>query len=152
MRFLAYVAIGALFGAGLVLAEMTKPERIIGFLDFFGDFDPSLLFVMMGAVLVHGVTYRLVLRRPSPLWSPSFSDPPLSKIDARLVVGSALFGIGWGIGGYCPGPALASVLTLTAPAVVFVLAMIASMIAFARSPFRSTAPRGGTAPSSVNDA
>lgn len=152
MSALAYAATGALFGAGLVLAEMTKPERIIGFLDFAGDFDPSLLFVMMGAVLVHGVTYRLVRRRSSPLLSPSFSSPAPSKIDARLLIGSALFGIGWGIAGYCPGPALVSVLTFAAPALVFVLSMTAGMVAFGRSPWRALDQTRSADSSSLSDA
>lgn len=110
---------------------MTDPARIIGFLDFGGDFDPSLLFVMLGAVLVHSVTHRFVLRRPSPLWANSFSLPKSGSIDSRLVAGSALFGIGWGLAGYCPGPALTSVFTLSGPTLVFVASMLIGMLLFA---------------------
>jgi uncharacterized membrane protein YedE/YeeE len=101
---------GAVFGIGLAIAGMTQPAKIIGFFDFFGDYDPSLAFVMVGAILVYAPIYRWATRTwQTPIWAPAFSLPTRSKIDGRLVLGSAIFGVGWGLGGYCPGPALTSV-------------------------------------------
>jgi uncharacterized protein len=101
-------AAGLLFGLGLSLGGMTQPAVVLGFLDIFGAWDPRLIFVMAGAVLTTAVGYRLLLRRPRPLLAERFQWPVSRRIDARLVGGAALFGIGWGIAGYCPGPALAS--------------------------------------------
>lgn len=130
----AAVALGSgmLFGAGLAISGMTKPAKVIGFLDLFGAWDPSLAFVMMGAIAVHLLAYRLMRRRPAPLLAPAFSIPTRRDIDLRLVVGSALFGIGWGLGGYCPGPGITSLATGATSMAVFVLAMLAGMFAAAR--------------------
>jgi uncharacterized protein len=122
--WIAFVA-GLLFGLGLSLGGMTQPAVVLGFLDIFGAWDPRLVFVMAGAVLTTAVGYRLVLRRPRPLLAERFQWPTSRRIDARLVGGAALFGIGWGIAGYCPGPALAS-LGAGAPAL---LVLVACMIA-----------------------
>lgn len=122
--WIAFVA-GLLFGLGLSLGGMTQPAVVLGFLDIFGAWDPRLVFVMAGAVLTTAVGYRLVLRRPRPLLAERFQWPTLRRIDARLVGGAALFGIGWGIAGYCPGPALAS-LGAGVPAL---LVLVACMIA-----------------------
>jgi uncharacterized protein len=118
-------AAGLLFGLGLSLGGMTQPAVVLGFLDIFGAWDPRLVFVMAGAVLTTAVGYRLVLRRPRPLLAERFQWPTLRRIDVRLVGGAALFGIGWGIAGYCPGPALAS-LGAGMPAL---LILVACMIA-----------------------
>ena len=118
-------AAGLLFGLGLSLGGMTQPAVVLGFLDIFGAWDPRLVFVMAGAVLTTAVGYRLVLRRTRPLLAERFQWPTSRRIDARLVGGAALFGIGWGIAGYCPGPALAS-LGAGAPAL---LVLVACMIA-----------------------
>jgi uncharacterized protein len=118
-------AAGLLFGLGLSLGGMTQPAVVLGFLDIFGAWDPRLVFVMAGAVLTTAVGYRLLLRRPRPLLAERFQWPTLRRIDARLVGGAALFGIGWGIAGYCPGPALAS-LGAGVPAL---LVLVACMIA-----------------------
>jgi len=99
---------GLLFGFGLSLGGMTQPAVVLGFLDIFGRWDPRLVFVMAGAVLTTAIGYRLVLRRERPLFEPDFKLPTAQHFDARLLGGAALFGIGWGIAGYCPGPALAS--------------------------------------------
>jgi uncharacterized protein len=118
-------ATGLLFGLGLSLGGMTQPAVVLGFLDIFGAWDPRLVFVMAGAVLTTAVGYRLLLRRPRPLLAERFQWPVSRRIDARLVGGAALFGIGWGIAGYCPGPALAS-LGAGVPAL---LVLVACMIA-----------------------
>jgi len=101
---------GLTFGIGLAIAGMTQPAKIVGFFDFFGSWDPSLGFVMLGALLVYTPIYRWATRRwKRPIWARSFALPTRKDIDWRLVLGSAIFGIGWGLGGYCPGPALTSV-------------------------------------------
>ncbi|WP_430392238.1 DUF6691 family protein [Dyella sp. 20L07] len=99
---------GLLFGVGLSVGGMTQPAVVLGFLDVFGAWNPRLIFVMAGAVLTTAIGYRLVWRNTRPWLAPGFALPTSRRIDARLVVGAALFGIGWGIAGYCPGPALAS--------------------------------------------
>lgn len=101
---------GAVFGIGLAISGMTQPAKIVGFFDFFGSWDPSLAFVMLGALLVYTPVYRWAVRTwQRPIWAPSFTLPTRRDIDGRLVVGSAIFGVGWGLGGYCPGPAFTSV-------------------------------------------
>ena len=118
---------GLLFGAGLAVSGMTRPEKVIGFLDVFGAWDLSLAFVMMGAIGVHIVVYRLIRGRSSPLFTSGWSLPSRRDIDLKLVVGAALFGVGWGIGGYCPGPGVTSLATGASGVVVFVGAMIGGM-------------------------
>lgn len=108
MKILLALLSGLLFGSGLSLGGMTRPAVVLGFLDIFGHWDPRLAFVMAGAVLTTAIGYRLVLRRPRPLLADAFQLPASRRIDVRLVGGAAVFGIGWGIAGYCPGPALAS--------------------------------------------
>jgi uncharacterized membrane protein YedE/YeeE len=120
---------GALFAVGLAVSGMTHPTKVLAFLDFAGDWDPSLAFVMGSGVLVNLVVFRFVLRRPAPLLAPSFSLPTRTAIDARLLGGAAIFGVGWGLGGFCPGPALVSVVGGAAPVVGFVLAMLVAMAA-----------------------
>lgn len=97
---------GTLFGVGLSLSGMIYPQKVLGFLDLFGAWDPSLALVMGGALAVTALGYPLVLKCEAPLLAPKFALPTLSQIDGRLVIGSALFGIGWGLAGLCPGPAL----------------------------------------------
>jgi uncharacterized membrane protein YedE/YeeE len=116
---------GALFGIGLVVSGMTDPERVIGFLDIFGRFDPRLAFVLGGAVLVTLVTFRVVLRMHKPLAAPHFEVSKSRAIDAPLIGGASIFGVGWGIGGYCPGPAVAGVGVGSSEAIWFVVAMLA---------------------------
>ncbi|ULU25778.1 DUF6691 family protein [Dyella terrae] len=108
MKSLMALLAGLLFGAGLGIAGMTQPVIVLGFLDVGGAWNPRLLFVMAGAVLTTAIGYRLVWRARKPRLEASFEMPSARRIDGRLLVGSALFGIGWGIAGYCPGPALAS--------------------------------------------
>lgn len=121
-RPLAAFAAGALFAVGLGVSGMTLPSKVIGFLDVTGDWDPSLAFVMVGAIGVYAAFLRLFPRRAAP---PSIAAS--RPIDRRLIAGAALFGIGWGLSGYCPGPALTSLVTLTAPALIFVGAMVMGM-------------------------
>jgi uncharacterized protein len=121
---------GLVFALGLGLSGMTHPAKVVGFLDVTGAWDPSLAFVMGGAVVVNYLFFRLVLRRPHPLYDSRFRLPDASRVDAPLVVGAALFGAGWGLAGLCPGPALVSVATLRSDALVFVAAMTAGAFAF----------------------
>ena len=132
MTFLINLAIGLLLGTGLVVSGMSDPAKVLNFLDIAGTWDPSLAFVMGGAVIVAFLGFRLVLKRPGPLVGEAFQLPQRKDIDARLVLGAALFGIGWGLGGLCPGPALATV-GLGAPGVLaFVPSMLAGMWAARR--------------------
>ena len=120
---------GLLFAAGLILSGMVNPEKVPGFLDLAGHWDPSLAFVMAGAVTTAAIGYRLVLRRPKPLLGGSFRLPPTRGLDPRLVIGSAIFGIGWGLGGLCPGPAITSLGIGSTAVFVFVPAMLVGMAA-----------------------
>lgn len=115
---------GALFSVGLARAGMTRPEKVVGFLSFFRAWDPSLMFVMGGAIAVHAIAWRLIKRRPSPLFSARFLVPTRRDLDARLLIGAAIFGVGWGLGGFCPGPGLASLVTGTPTALAFMVAML----------------------------
>lgn len=127
-RALSAFAAGVVFAAGLVLGGMTQPGKVIGFLDFTGSWDPSLALVMGGALLVYAVLSRVFLRRPAPLFEHKFHVPSRRDIDRRLLFGAALFGVGWGLGGYCPGPGLVSLTRGLQPA-LFVAAMVAGMYA-----------------------
>ncbi len=121
---------GLLFAAGLGLSSMTQPQKIISFLDVTGAWDPSLMFVMGGALAIHLVTFRLITKRKSPLFDVAFQIPNRSEIDLRLLGGSALFGIGWGLSGYCPGPAVVSLTSLHLPMISFFASMLAGMLLF----------------------
>ncbi|HET6434029.1 DUF6691 family protein [Dyella sp.] len=125
MKMTVAMLAGLLFGLGLSLGGMTQPSVVQGFLDLFGAWNPRLVFVMGGAVLTTAIGYRLVFRRGRPLFEPSFQLPTASRFDARLVGGAALFGIGWGIAGYCPGPALASLTAATPALGVLITTMVA---------------------------
>jgi uncharacterized protein len=137
---------GALFGAGLAISGMTRPAKVIGFLDVFGDWDPSLAFVMMGAIAVHFVAYRLVSGRSAPLFGAKFAIPTRKDIDLRLLAGAAIFGVGWGIGGYCPGPGITSLATGAVSVMVFVLAMVVGMFATGRFEAALGRARGSSSP------
>ena len=127
MGILAQLIIGFLFGTGLVVSGMINPAKVLKFLDLVGSFDPSLAFVMAGAVAVTALGYRMVLARPRPLLAPLFHLPGRKTVDGQLLAGAAIFGLGWGLSGLCPGPAISS-LGLGAPGVLaFVPAMLAGM-------------------------
>jgi hypothetical protein len=115
---------GFLFGIGLWVSGMANPKKVLGFLDVTGDWDASLMFVMGGAVVVTAIAFRFVLQKEKPFFGESFHLPTKKDIDVPLVAGSAIFGIGWGIAGYCPGPALTALTTLSTESIVFVAAMI----------------------------
>jgi hypothetical protein len=118
-------AAGALFGAGLAVSSMTDRSVVLGFLDVFGSWNPTLAFVMGGAVAVTAIGFRLTLKRPASLLGGEFRLPQRDGIDARLLTGAAIFGVGWGLAGFCPGPALVGVAAGLADAWVFLPAMIA---------------------------
>jgi uncharacterized membrane protein YedE/YeeE len=123
-------ATGLLFAVGLGISGMTQPAKVVGFLDFAGNWDPSLAFVMIGAIATHASLYRLIRRRPAPYFATDFSVPAPAAVDLPLVAGAALFGLGWGIGGFCPGPAVVSFAGGMAAAMVFLPSMLAGMILF----------------------
>lgn len=126
--FVALIA-GLLFGFGLALSGMLNPEKVRGFLDIFGNWDPSLAFVLAGAVLVAAIGTLITRAMAKPVLDSTFhTPPPNGKIDASLITGSVLFGIGWGISGLCPGPAIASIGRDVSTIYVFVLAMVAGML------------------------
>ena len=124
---LASIVSGVLFGAGLALGGMTDPARVRGFLDIFGDWDPTLAFVMGGAVIVMAIAWRIVPRLTEPIFAGEFHLPTKSDLTPRLIGGAALFGIGWGIAGLCPGPGIAALVIEPAAAAIFVVAMLAGM-------------------------
>jgi len=124
---LSAAAIGVLFGLGVGVGGMADPAKVVGFLDVTGNWDPSLALVMAGALAVHVPLRRLILRRARPVLAASFPPIPSPRIDRRLLVGSALFGIGWGLAGYCPGPAVVSLSTGAPLALAFVASMVAGM-------------------------
>ena len=119
---------GLLFGMGLSLSGMTDPAKVQGFLDITGAWVPDLVFVMGGALLITLTTTSAILRREKPLLASRFHMPTLKSIDGRLISGSVIFGIGWGLSGYCPGPALVSLIYGQSPTLVFFLAMIIGML------------------------
>ncbi len=119
---------GVMFGVGLALSGMTDTQVVLGFLDLAGNWNPTLAFVMGGALLVTLPAFAFVLRRSTPAFAPQFELPSKHNIDAELVAGAVMFGAGWGLYGYCPGPALASLAAGQAPTVLFVAAMAVGMI------------------------
>jgi uncharacterized membrane protein YedE/YeeE len=125
----ASFAAGAIFAVGLAISGMAKPAKIIGFLDVAGAWDASLMFVMVGAIGVHAIALRLVLRRGAPLFDERFHLPTRKDLDARLVGGAAIFGIGWGLGGYCPGPAIVAASSGALAAIVFMIGMTGGIFA-----------------------
>ena len=124
-KLFLFLVTGGLFGSGLAISGMTDPARVIGFLDVFGAWDPALLFVMAGAVGVYGLGMLIMRFGSRSLKLPS---PASSPIDRRLVTGAAIFGLGWGLGGFCPGPSLANLGALRTEALLFVPAMAIGML------------------------
>lgn len=124
------LVVGFLFSLGLGVSGMTEPQRVIGFLDIFGSWDPSLLFVMFGAIGVHLITYRIIRKRHSPLILKEWHVPTKKDLTPSLVIGSSFFGMGWGLAGLCPGPALVSLASFEIRPVVFILSMLVGMFIF----------------------
>lgn len=129
MKLVAGYLIGLTFGLGIAISGMINPAKVLNFFDVAGSWDPSLAFVMGGAVLVAFVGYRLVFIRPRPLLDDHFHLPKAGAINARLVGGAAIFGVGWGIAGFCPGGALPALGTGRAEVLLFVAAMLAAILA-----------------------
>ncbi|HBR98357.1 MAG TPA: YeeE/YedE family protein [Gammaproteobacteria bacterium] len=114
---------GIIFGLGLSLSQMTNPNKVIDFLDIFGNWDPSLAFVMMGALAVTFISFRFVLKRPEPIFEEGFHQSKRTDIDKSLLIGAAIFGAGWAMSGYCPGPAVASLGAGNFEALIMVLSI-----------------------------
>ena len=129
MPLLIALLSGLLFGAGLAISGMVNPAKVLNFLDLAGSFDPTLLFVLGGALVTTFIGYKLVLPRSEPLFAERFRLPTKTGIDARLVGGAAIFGLGWGLAGFCPGPAIAAVVSLRIEPFIFIAAMAVGMIA-----------------------
>ena len=127
MRLFANFAAGLVFGLGLLISGMANPAKVQNFLDLAGSFDPSLIFVMAAAVVVTFIGYRLILRRPKPMLGELFRIPARKEIDPALIGGSAVFGVGWGLSGFCPGPAITSIPLFAQGTLVFVASMIAGI-------------------------
>lgn len=141
-KLISALCAGLIFGLGLTVSEMVNPAKVLAFLDLFGDWDPSLAFVMGAAVLVTSIGYRLAWRRRSPVFAERFELPGNRKIDSRLAIGSVLFGIGWGLVGLCPGPALAALSFGGLQAWAFLAALTAGVFLFDFSPLAPSRKQG----------
>ncbi len=119
---------GLIFGVGLLVSGMANPAKVLGFLDIFGAWDPSLIVVMAAALIVTWMGYALMHRRGKPLLEEEHQSPAAAAIDGKLILGAAMFGIGWGLIGFCPGPALVNIATFSPKVLVFVAAMLAGML------------------------
>ncbi|MCE8007503.1 DUF6691 family protein [Aestuariivita sp.] len=128
MRLILSYVIGLVFGLGISISGMANPAKVLNFFDIAGNWDPSLAFVMGGALVVTALGYRFVLRRPAPLIDTAFHLPTRRDLDAPLILGSGVFGIGWGIAGFCPGGALPALGTGRSEVVIFVAAMLAGIV------------------------
>lgn len=128
MRVLSALAIGIVFGLGIAISGMANPAKVLNFFDFAGTWDPSLAFVMGGALVTTFIGYRFVLKRPRPVLAERFSLPTRKDLDARLIGGSALFGVGWGITGFCPGGAVPALGTGRSEVLVFMAALAAGIL------------------------
>ena len=123
MNKLVALFCGTIFGIGLVISQMINPAKVLGFLNVFGEWDPSLAFVMIGALIISSPLFHLFKNKEKPIFSTSFSIPENKEIDKRLIFGSILFGAGWGLTGLCPGPAISSIVLLNISSVTFVFSM-----------------------------
>ncbi len=130
MKLLVALLAGLLFGLGLILSGMTNPAKVLGFLDLAGNWDPSLAFVMGGALLVGSLVFPFATKRPKSILGGALRLPTATRIDRRLVLGGLTFGVGWGLAGYCPGPALASLAQGGTKPLSFFIAMLAGMALF----------------------
>ena len=150
MRTAGNFIAGLIFGLGLLISGMANPAKVQNFLDLAGTFDPSLILVMFGAVVVTFIGYRFVLRRPTPLAAERFLVPTLKDIDGRLVIGAGLFGIGWGLSGFCPGPAITSLPLLARGTLIFLLAMVVG-IGLSRLLTQASLPVGRVMPAASSE-
>lgn len=128
MKLLTTYLIGLIFGVGISISGMANPAKVLNFFDVAGSWDPSLIFVMGGALVVTFIGYKLVFGRSAPLFEPSFNVPTSPVIDAKLIGGSAVFGIGWGIAGFCPGGALPALGTGRWEVIIFTIAVVAGIV------------------------
>lgn len=138
MQAFAALIVGLIFGIGLIVSGMTDPSKVLGFLDLAGEWDPSLAFVMGGAIVVGTIGFALAARRRRTLLGDPIRLPTSTVIDRRLVLGGVLFGVGWGLAGYCPGPALAAIGTGALRPIVFAVSLLAGMAIFEFLEYRST--------------
>jgi len=138
MNLIVSLFTGVLFGAGLAISGMVDPARVLGFLDVTGGWDPTLAFVMGGALLVTVPGFYFLLKRERPLLCSGFELPVKQHIDSRLVTGALMFGAGWGLAGLCPGPALVNLTSGILPIYLFVLAMIVGMLVFRFAPVNNS--------------
>ena len=122
--------VGFIFALGLGISGMTQPQKVIGFLNIFGKWDPSLMFVMIGAIGTHFVTYKLIRKRSTPLLAAKWHVPEKGEITRPLVLGSIIFGLGWGLAGYCPGPAVVSLASFESRTFYFVVSMLLGMMLY----------------------
>ncbi len=127
---ITHFLLGFLFGIGLIVSGMTQPAKVIGFLDIFGNWIPDLAFVMIGAIIINAIAHKFLMRRGKPLFVPEFSLPSKRDLDRPLILGSALFGIGWGLAGFCPGPAIVVIGGLQTPAILFGIGMVCGSALF----------------------
>lgn len=137
MKILSALVAGLLFGWGLTVSQMINPQKVLGFLDITGQWDPSLIFVMAGGVLITAIGYKWVLKKPTPLYTSVFHIPSKNTIDMPLIKGAILFGVGWGLVGLCPGPAIAALGVGGPKALVFFLAMTVGMVVHELKPGKS---------------
>jgi uncharacterized membrane protein YedE/YeeE len=144
-RFIVFIS-GLLFGAGVTISEMVNPTKVLNFFDFLGAWDPTLIFVVGAGLLVALIGYQIILKREAPLFAPAFRLPASQGIDAKLLIGATLFGIGWGLSGFCPGPAVASLVFGRTESIAFVIAMAAGMI-LAKQTEKLQGAIGGQTPS-----
>ena len=128
LRIIAALTSGVVFGIGLALAGMLNPAKVVGFLDIFGVWDPSLAFVMIGGIAVNLIGLRVVLRREAPLLCERFILPTATTIDRPLIIGSLIFGVGWGLAGLCPGPVISSLMLNPSDMVAFALVLVAGLM------------------------
>ena len=131
LRIIVALAAGLLFGLGLTVSQMINPAKVVAFLDVAGDWDPSLAFVILGAISIAAIGFAFGKRQQAPVCAPEFVGPTNKAIDGRLVLGAVLFGTGWGLVGYCPGPALASLTFGGMSTAVFLVSMLIGMVVFA---------------------
>ena len=130
MKHIIALIAGLVFGLGLTLSGMTDPQAVLGFLDIFGAWDSRLIFVMAGAVMITLIGFHFILSKPKPYFSQHFSLPKKSVIDKELVIGAALFGLGWGLSGYCPGPAIAGITVNPDESIIFLASMFTGIWLF----------------------